>query len=479
MTCVLKDRICELPDDVLALTLSFLPIREASKTSLLSCRWRDLWKDSMKFTSSLTLDEFSMTGNTYTNGEFGLEGSRLETEQYKFVGWADLMLQLGYAPVIDLFRLRFPMTKDFAHHIDKWIKVAVTKRAQRYHIDLSGFNTTRYMFDFPLENLYTFPDWLFTQESGPSVVSLHLKSCALRCLGFNFFSSLADLQLHSVLLDQGIIEKFLLECPNIEKLVLLNCWKLHNLSISGPSLKLKQLKIVRCQTLCSIEIKARNLTKFEYSGRQVQISFVDARVLSDFVICAFTRQDEDFPINYALTKLSSDLPQLEMLYLEAAPLRENKIPRRLPMFEKLKKLGVQITGSEIESLWGFIHLLHASPCLHMLELHFTPSPEYIKQKRPLDVAHLHLKEIVVSGFQGDSHEIELMRYLLSNCVALKKVILDECDKIYDYIHSAMHSIKRYPGRNDKFKLAETKKLVQEQIVPFVPPGVEFLYIDGL
>ncbi|KAL5707686.1 hypothetical protein ACHQM5_018557 [Ranunculus cassubicifolius] len=479
---VLKARICELPDDILAFTLSFLPIREASRTSLLSCRWRHLWKDSMKFSSSLILDELSMTGSTYTNKGFCKEGSPLETEQCKFIGWVDQMLQMGYGPVIDSFRLRFTMTKDFAHHIDKWIKVAITKRAQRYDIDLSGFHTIRYVFDFPYENLYTFPDWLFTQESGPSVVSLHLKSCALGCLGFNCFSSLADLQLHSVFLDQDSLVKFLSDCPNIEKLALVNCWKLHRLSISGPSLKLKKMKIVKCRTLSYIEINARNLTRLEHCGGKVQFSFVDARALSNFVICARSEgqdDNDDFAINYAVTKLSSDLPQLQMLFLDGPAPQENMIPRQLPMFKNLKKLGMHVSGFREESLWGFIHLLHASPCLHMLELHLSTPDEYIKQKRPLDVAHLHLKEIVVSGFQGDSHEIELMRYLLSNCVALKKVTLDECNKIYDYIHSAMSSMKQYRRYTDKFKLAETKKLVQEQIVPFVPHGVEFLYIDGL
>uniref|UniRef100_A0A0D3GZ16 F-box domain-containing protein n=1 Tax=Oryza barthii TaxID=65489 RepID=A0A0D3GZ16_9ORYZ len=55
-----SDRLSELPDDLLIRILSFVPVKEAASTTLLSRRWRNpLWLETGTFNVDLTSEQFS------------------------------------------------------------------------------------------------------------------------------------------------------------------------------------------------------------------------------------------------------------------------------------------------------------------------------------------------------------------------------------------------------------------------------------
>ncbi|KAL5708602.1 hypothetical protein ACHQM5_019379 [Ranunculus cassubicifolius] len=445
-------------------------MREAFRTSVLSYRWRYLWKDSLKFYSSLVLDVNGMRDSEYTDSILESK-KKLSIERYKFARWVDQMLHLDYGPLLDTFRLRFEMRNDFSHYIDRWISVAIAKRVQKFDIDLSEFLQWGIC---PNNKLYRFPSRLFTKEAVALVNCLYLNSCVLGTLDFKCFSSLIDLKLNNVLVDQDTVAKFLTECPNLERMWLVACYRFHSLTISGSSLKLKELAIVRNPCLRDVEINAKNLNKLEFRGVPVKFSFVNAPVLSNVSLVCSNGCTDSFALQYVLGNLSSDLPKLETLFVVVNHLKVNIIPNKLSPYINLKKLVLKVVVTD-PSLWGLVPLLCAAPRLQVLELHWhlplgeKSKSSFSKGQRPSDSPHPHLKEILVTGFYGSNYELEFMQYIFGNCEALQSITLDSRCKVY-HLHGlcdAHHTAEW---------VSEMKKIMQRRVrkllMPVVPSRVQ-------
>ncbi|PIA40729.1 hypothetical protein AQUCO_02400062v1 [Aquilegia coerulea] len=471
---MLKDSISELPDEILSFTLSLLPMREAARTSILSHRWTYLWKTSLALSSSLNLDVVTWRGSEYSNNMFWIDeypqnredSNLLSIERFKFVRWVNQIVQLDYSHVIESFKLRYYFKKEFAFHIDQWINMAISKKVCNFDIDFSHFHSRGTCCLH--EELYTFPYRLFTQETGSLVKSLCLNSCIFGPVDLNYFSSLVDLRLEQVLINQDNFVSFLSNCPNLEKLCLVKCWRLLRLEISGRSLKLKYLAIVNCYSLKEIIIDARNLTRLEYWGPLVNISFLSVPQLSD-VFVRLESKNLATALTYVLRNLSNHVAKLESLMLSMSYIKESLIPKQ---FANLKKLVLMITTLK-GTLWDFISLLHASPYLHRLELHwlltsFTKCEEGLTLT-PFDSSHLYLKKIVLTGFTGSTHEIEFATYLVKSTTVLKKMTIGCRAKCYN-------------PKDGFFRAAEVaeKKNMEEQaskqLTDILPPGVKLRFL---
>ncbi|KAF5196763.1 F-box/FBD/LRR-repeat protein, partial [Thalictrum thalictroides] len=359
------DRISQMPDEVLSFMLLLLPSEEAARTSILSRRWRYVWKSSAAYSSSLNLDVVAMRGSPYSykmSKRYVENTYLLFIEQIKFIKWVDQILQLGYRPTMDSFRLRFYFKKNSADNINRWINMAISKSVKNFDIDLSHFLTLGYCL--PNDEFYTFPDWLFTCETGSLVKLLCLKACIFRPLDFKF-SALMDLQLDNVLIDQDCFVNFLSSCTNLEKLCLVKCWELLSLKIPGSLFKLKYLAIINCRSLEYIKIDARNLNRFEYRGYPVHFTFLNVPQLSNIIVNIAYGDSSSSEITRVLESISSQLPKLDSLMMNTFRIKEPILPS---VVINLKKLVLWIDAYE-DTLWGFIPLLHGSPYLHTLELH--------------------------------------------------------------------------------------------------------------
>ncbi|KAL5698892.1 hypothetical protein ACHQM5_029869 [Ranunculus cassubicifolius] len=465
----LEDRISELPDEILSFTLSFLPVREAARTSILSCRWRYVWTTSRSFCSSLSLDALNMRGSDYPKGMLGDvdekymykdNTSLLKIERSKFIEWINKMMQLDYLPVLDSFRLRYHLRKKYAGHIDHFLKRAIKMGAQKIDINLSRF----YKHDtYPNTKFYTFPDGLFTEETGIQVKSLWLKSCIFGPFNCNCFASLSDLQLDNVLLDQDRFHSFLLSCPSVENLCLTNCSGLYKFKVSGPHIQLKSLALLDCDGMIEIEIVANYLARFEYRGRRITFRVLKVPRLLRVTFCVLASNHSPM-----VESISSEIPNLESLLLSFGPHKEYIVPNN--QFANLKNLEV-IQHLFRESLWQYIPLIHSAPYLSSLEFNWNFFPPFESEMDPepkaFDSPHRHLKKMTLTGFGASDHEFEFVRYMLNNTAALEEIAISFNYKGYSY-----ECGYEFCERSEKKKPDENK--VRQQIMNLLPLGVKFL-----
>ncbi|KAL5718890.1 [histone H3]-lysine(4) N-trimethyltransferase [Ranunculus cassubicifolius] len=477
-----RDILSELPEEITYYTLSFLPIREAARTSILAHRWRELWKTSVRFYSCLRLDLLDKRGSSFPERKFidnpfvmedELEFSLYEdahlkiltTERIGFLNWADHIMQLDCNSVIDTFKLRFYLKKDYSHHIDQWMKTAIAKKAQNFDVDLSCFDEVG-ITDDPNEDLYTFPLCLFSHESRSLVKSLRLTSCIFEPLHSTYFSSMVELQLESVLLNQDDFTKFLRNCVNLENLVLDTCSNLVILEICSP--KLKHFTLHYCFGLKNVMIDARKLTRFQYYGGELELSFQNVPRLTNAAIYMGRPS-----LTYALEKLSSDLPNLESLFLKVAPIQEVKISTQLPLFANLKEVKLMVVTAD-KTLWDLIYVVRASPYLQSLEYygHFAAS-ECEEEKRPSDFVHEHLKEIKLFGYTGTSHEIEFAKYLAKNCIVVEKITIRY--KGFNYRRKrGFYEYEDNLDEEEEDQKREMENRIHEEVATMLHPNVVLL-----
>ncbi|GMY08138.1 F-box/FBD/LRR-repeat protein At1g16930-like isoform X2 [Fagus crenata] len=219
---VSEDCISELPDQILVSVLSHLTVREALATSVLSRRWKYLWA----YSTRLDFDSKNALGKLIINQS---------TERPRYVEWVDGFVEcvdhvLGEyeVPTLDKFKISFDLDQRSTESINSWVEFAMTRPVQRLEMDLLGIRPYHYF-----QNLY------YKQSCGcsPKQFSLNLpRICPPTSLGFKF---LKDFYLKNVSITTEVLEYFLANCPNLERLSVFGSRHLVKLRVSGsyPSLK--------------------------------------------------------------------------------------------------------------------------------------------------------------------------------------------------------------------------------------------------
>jgi hypothetical protein len=253
----MEDGISQLPDEILSSILSFLTLKQACTTSVLSHRWKHLWQF---FTGSLNFDY---------NPE-----QKWELERNKIVKRVNHILQLHRGSTIDEFKLCFKLDEHSINHIDGWIDFAISKRVKKLELNFSK------------------SPWHYT-------------------LTHDRFTTLMSLTLMCLHVNGEILEQILSNCPLLERLHFDGCRELVNFKVCGSSLKLNYLHIFCCLELESIEIFAPNLGYFCYVGPKMELHLNHAPLLLNVHIGGMHLD----PVDY-VCPLSSYLYQLESLILD-------------------------------------------------------------------------------------------------------------------------------------------------------------------
>ncbi|XP_059294419.1 F-box/LRR-repeat protein 25-like [Lycium ferocissimum] len=206
----LVERLSNLPEPILLHILSLLPDgKQVVRMSVLSKRWRFLW---MSVPVSLHFD-FSTSHINHTPLHY-------------------LALQLHYWSSCEKIRQfsvsSFTCQERYAKHVDLWLHFATTKVEE----------FTLAPADIDDQILYDFPQFAFKSASFRKLVLNNLK---LNPSGSVNWTSLTSLSIANMELTNGVMEKLLSGCPNLECLKLEEVWGIQRLEIN--SLKLRKLTI--------------------------------------------------------------------------------------------------------------------------------------------------------------------------------------------------------------------------------------------
>jgi len=244
-----EDGISNLPDTVLCSILSFLPTKEAVRTSVLSKRWKYQWTSLPRITlNDSPLDPCK-------------KGHQYETQMLRFLNFVDGVLFRHDASNIEKFCLSFtiPIKQSC---VNAWISAVISRKVRELELTLS-YHTT-YVFQFSL----------FTFET---LTNLHLEHCSLKISTAIRFQSLKTCRLVGVtFLEDSFTQCLFPDCPVLENLVLDYCsWpKWATFIIAVPSLK--RFKLHFDDLYIITKIYAPNLEDLELSG---------CFVYSDWVLC--------------------------------------------------------------------------------------------------------------------------------------------------------------------------------------------------
>ncbi|KDP39077.1 hypothetical protein JCGZ_00834 [Jatropha curcas] len=417
------DIISVLPEEVLHYILSFLPMKDIVRTSLLSKRWKYKWKSNPRYDFDAMSDDFK------NNRSQGMEMS-LQRSVHQ-------VLSCDNSDCIEKFRLRLRGSV-IESDVCRWISNAVKRKVQELDISL------RLGKRFPL------PHILFTSES---LITLKLEMrCALHIPRSICFPKLKSLYLsHAVFEDEKSLNLLFSGCPVLQELVIY-CWyweTVENVTVSLPTLRTLTIYYdpfcPKHLLGCAVNISARNLISLHCTScLTINFSFCDLFSLVDaYIDVPSLWPSEGQKVALCAAKLLHGILRVKSLVLtehatEVLRYLENfRAP--LPMFSNLTHLKVELGWCDYIDT-RLIYFLQKSPNLRSLEI-----PEGHKPRTHFNIVpHCLtscLKFLRISYFKGDVGRVKFLEYFVKNAAVLERItflcsgdFLEDLEKQRDISH---------------------------------------------
>ncbi|KAK7291560.1 hypothetical protein RIF29_06802 [Crotalaria pallida] len=381
------DLINQLPNGIPAFILSKLSIDEAARTSILSRKWRYLWtffSGTLEFDGSPTMKDMKKDIKKVSGRQLQMAMEIMyDAERQTYTTWINDLLSSLESTTLQ--GLKFWFHVGSRCDIDKWVDFAIKKKVQNLE--------------------------LYFGHSFEYVLPLHLFELAS-------FNSLRVLRLKFITVTEEMVEYLMCRCPVLETLSLVNSGVPNIMKVSGPSLRLKCLELIRCWELRKLEIFADNLVSFKYYGPKLDTEF---KSVPNLVEAAFGGSCVGFIGE-------SFLSQIKVLKLD---ITEN-VPEmidwltQLPELKNLKHLElVTCVDDDGITLNACVFLLKASPSLWRFTLKMLNiNPIFRTERKFTKECHYSLKEMELVGFCGAASEVELVMHVLENAVELQKITID-------------------------------------------------------
>ncbi|KAJ9539826.1 hypothetical protein OSB04_026332 [Centaurea solstitialis] len=330
------DLLSRLPDEIIVSILSKLPLRDAVVTSKLSRRWRYLWCQTDRLV-------FEDCGKRWS-----LMDTISNEKSNKYMSWVDHIIHQHNGPTIDKFKICFGLDDNAKDAIDKWIEYAVSKNVQTLELSLVRSRIN-----------YSFPNKIFDWKCGSSLKghSFNDPVMEIKCL--------KSLVLNHVDVDDEGLKKILSNCPVLENLFIRDSSKLVKLEIHGKGLALKNLYMISCHGLESVEICDSNIVFFGCrGGSPITSRFDNLQKLEKICIDKGHSWKE---LNDTFCQLSR-VPCLQVLELNLCRVQGATKLHPFRMLQKLKQLTIKVVEREDDGFLMLPYLLEACPNLRRLTI---------------------------------------------------------------------------------------------------------------
>ncbi|GMH05722.1 hypothetical protein Nepgr_007562 [Nepenthes gracilis] len=246
-----QDFFSFLPDSLIIIIISFLPVRDAVRTAVLSRRWRHAWRS---------------TPNVELN-EQHFAALRSPLQRISCINFARQWLQNYEGSTISNFTLAFSRPHDFEKDMDRFIKFAIDRRTKGLELDFSDPHSPG---DLPVgaktpDRPFELPEFVYRFQS---LESLKLSSCSFRVTNAVNLCGLKSLSLGWMEVKASTIQNLSTACPSLENLSLIKCF--NETVYVFVSSRLRTLVVDRCVDLLILNLCTPNLRCFKYSGTVVE-----------------------------------------------------------------------------------------------------------------------------------------------------------------------------------------------------------------
>ncbi|KAI4317400.1 hypothetical protein L6164_025269 [Bauhinia variegata] len=377
------DLISDLPDSIIEIILTKLPIRDAVKTSILSTKWRYKWATIIE----LKIDEKCFPHWLH--------------DERKLVKFITRLLLLHQGP-IHKFQIA-NLYLDCYPEIDQWLLVLSRNDIKELVLQLALE---------PAIEWYQIPSCLFNCKK---LTHLELNYCCLNPpLNFKGFKCLKSLILSEVYISAKAIEILVSSCPLLESLSLIEIDFLV-LRIRAPNLKCLYLR----SELCDICLEDTPL-------------LIEASIDMNGEIYNFENDVKMLSFNFI--ESLNRLPTLESLIGHSCftkYLSLGNFARTRPTTYNLKiiELG-DVSFVDLEEIRVVLRLITNSPNLEQLYISRifmetdVDAPDFdLKKECTSECTLKHLEIVELEFINGIWNEIQFIKFLLGNSPVLKSMTI--------------------------------------------------------
>ncbi|PWA38598.1 F-box domain, FBD domain, Leucine-rich repeat domain, L domain-like protein [Artemisia annua] len=431
-----NDFISQMPDDVLVVILSSLPIKEVVVTSCLSSRWRFLWRQVTRLNFEATPD-------------FLLD---YDSKWCEYMNQVNNVIHSYNHSIVHDFRIHFNVANYHRAVINEWLQYAVNKKVEFLELNLG---------DYDESGDYYFPSRLFDTQLNrrPAWNAMFVEILSLK-----------KLVLKKVDVKEAILQEFLTNCPHLETIVIRFSYYLKHIRVGGRALNLKHFEIWSHCVVQSIYLSDFDLLSFTYKGPSIDLRLTNLPKLNEvdmyegYVGCN--------PRN-VFDQISSCSVSLQALSIKIHDDKNPMNSRNLdsfPMLPNVKKLRLVIGGRKSDCLLELASILNACPNLHTFEIKPVWTSPIISKGKARDATNPieHLKLVKIMGYYGRKCDLELAKYLMNAAVALKKIVIDPFRYDSELSQTAANFIL-----NEEVARFTTN----DQIKSILRPGVELCILE--